>query len=34
MTFAGSCNRDLVEMWLEECLVPQLQPGDVIVIDK
>lgn len=34
MTFAGSCNRDLVEMWLEECLVPQLQPGDVIVIDN
>lgn len=34
MTFAGSCNRDLFEMWLEECLVPQLQPGDVIVIDN
>ncbi len=30
MTFAGSCNRDLFEMWLEECLVPQLQPADVI----
>lgn len=26
MTFAGSCNRDLFEMW-EECLVPQLKPG-------
>ncbi len=34
MTFAGSCNRDLFEMWLEECLVPQLKPGDVIVIDN
>lgn len=34
MTFAGSCNRDLFERWLEECLVPQLQPGDVIVIDN
>lgn len=33
MTFAGACNRDLFEMWLEECLLPQLQPGDVIVID-
>ncbi len=21
MTFKGSCNRDLFEMWLEECLV-------------
>jgi hypothetical protein len=30
----GSCNRDLFELWLEECLVPQLQPGDVIVIDN
>lgn len=34
MTFEGSCKRDLFEMWLEECLVPQLQPGDVIVIDN
>jgi hypothetical protein len=29
MTFAGSCNRDLFELWLEECLLPQLQPGEV-----
>ena len=34
MTYAGSCNRDLFELWLEQCLVPQLQPGDVIVIDN
>jgi transposase len=34
MTFAGSCNRDLFEMWLEECLLPQWQPGDVIVLDN
>ena len=34
MTFAGSCNRDLFEMWLEQCLLPQLQPGNVIVIDN
>lgn len=32
MTFAGSCNRALLEMWLEECLLPQLQSG--IVIDN
>jgi hypothetical protein len=25
MTFAFSCNRDLFELWLEECLLPQLQ---------
>jgi transposase len=34
MTFTGSCNRNLFEMWLEECLVPKLQRGDVIVIDN
>lgn len=34
MTFEGSCNRDLFEVWLTECLLPQLQPGDVIVIDN
>lgn len=34
MTFVGSCNRELFEMWLENCLLPQLQPGDVIVIDN
>jgi transposase len=34
MTFAGACNRDLFEMWLEKCLLPQLQPGHVIVIDN
>jgi len=26
----SSCNRGLFEMWLEQCLMPQLQPGDVI----
>lgn len=25
MTFVGSCNRDLFEMWLEKCLLTQLQ---------
>ena len=34
MTFVGSCNRNLFEMWLEQCLIPQLRPGDVIVIDN
>jgi len=34
MTFKGSCNTDLVEAWLEQCLVPQLQPGQVVVIDN
>ena len=34
LTFAGACNRDLFEMGLEKCLLPQLQPGHVIVIDN
>ena len=27
ITFSGSCNRDLWERWLEQSLLPQLQPG-------
>lgn len=34
MTFSGSCNRDLFEVWLETCLLPKLQPGSVIIIDN
>ena len=34
MTLTGSCDRDLVEMWLEQGLLPQLQAGDVIVMDN
>ena len=34
MTFTGTCNRDLFEMWLEKCLLPKLNLGDVIVIDN
>lgn len=34
MTNVCSCNRNLFEMWLEQCLLPQLRRGDVIVIDN
>ena len=34
MTFEGACNRDLFEMWLRECLLPQLKPGAAIVLDN
>ena len=34
ITFSGSCNTDLFEMWLEQSLLPQLQLGDVIVMDN
>ena len=33
ITFAGSCNPDFFERWLEQSLLPQLQPGNVIFID-
>ena len=34
LTFEGSCNRNLFEAWLTECLIPQLTPGDIIIIDN
>lgn len=34
LTFEGSCNRDLFETWLRDCLIPKLEPGDVIIIDN
>ena len=34
MTFSGTCNRDLFELWLKDCLLPKLQAGDAIVIDN
>jgi transposase len=34
MTFTGACNRDLFEMWLEKCLLPKLNRGDIIIIDN
>jgi transposase len=34
LTFEGSCNRDLFETWLRDCLIPQLESGDIIVIDN
>jgi transposase len=34
LTFEGSCNRDLFETWLAECLIPQLETGDIIILDN
>lgn len=34
LTFEGGCNRDLFEVWLEQCLLPKLNQGEVIVIDN
>jgi len=34
ITFAGTCNRALFELWLAECLIPLSQSGGVIVTDN
>jgi transposase len=34
LTFQRACNRDLFETWLEKSLIPQLQPGNIIIIDN
>ena len=33
-TIEGSCNRLVFETWLERCLIPELKPGQVLVIDN
>lgn len=34
LTFQGSCNKNLFETWLQDCLLPKLEPGDIIIIDN
>lgn len=34
MTFKGYCDTALVEAWVEQLLVPVLQPGQVVVMDN
>lgn len=33
-TVEGACNRTVFETWLETCLLPTLQPGQVLVLDN
>ena len=33
-TIAGACNRLVFETWLERCLLPELKPGQKLVIDN
>ena len=33
-TIEGACNRIIFETWLEKCLLPELKPGQVIVMDN
>ncbi|NES08273.1 MAG: transposase [Okeania sp. SIO2F4] len=34
LTFEGCCNRDLFETWRSQSLIPQLEPGDIIIVDN
>lgn len=33
-TVEGSCNRTVFETWLENCLLPVLKPGQVLIVDN
>ncbi|MBD2037007.1 transposase [Leptolyngbya sp. FACHB-321] len=33
LTFKGYCDTALVETWMQQCLVSQLKPGQVVVMD-
>ena len=33
-TVEGSCNRVVFETWLSQCLIPVLQPGQLIILDN
>ena len=32
--YRGTCNTDLVNMWLKDFLIPELRPGQVVIIDN
>ena len=34
MTFKGYCNTLLIEAWVEQILVPELKPGQVVIMDN
>jgi transposase len=33
-TVEGSCNRVVFETWIETCLLPALEPGQVVILDN
>lgn len=33
-TIEGACNRVVFETWLETCLLPVLEPGQVVIVDN
>lgn len=34
LTFTGYCDTALVETWVQQCLIEQLKPGQVVVFDN
>ena len=34
LTFEGTCNRSIFEEWLSEKLVPELKPGQTVILDN
>ena len=32
--FKGGCNRDVFEAWLEQFLLPEIKPGDIVILDN
>lgn len=34
LTFTGSCHHDFVTGWFEQCLIPELKPNSLVIIDN
>ena len=34
ITFTGSCHHDFVTGWFEQCLIPELKPHSLVIIDN
>lgn len=34
MIFTGTCNTELFNIWIEQMLLPELEPGQVIIMDN
>ena len=32
--YQGTCNTDLFNMWLKDFLIPELKPGQVVILDN
>ncbi len=33
-TIEGACNRQVFETWIETCLLPELKPGQILIVDN